>query len=192
MKKNILIVLFLSVAVIQVITPMSMIVKREYVLKNGEQFKFKTAPVDPYDAFRGRYVALRIEDDKITVSGELKLSNGQAVYAVINNDDQGFARIARISVDKPRGEAYIDAKVKYVLKDTACLDLPLDRYYMEEKAAPVAEKVYRQYAQRNKQDAYIIVRIKDGFVVIENLYVGGQKIEDAVRQEARDRPTMKQ
>jgi len=183
MKRNILIVLFLAVAVIQVITPLSMIIKREHVLKNGEQFKFKTAPVDPYDAFRGRYVALRIEDDKIAVPNELKLNNGQSVYAVINNDDQGFARIVRIGLDKPRGEAYIDAKVKYVLKDMAYLDLPLDRYYMEEKSAPKAEKIYRQFSQRDKQDAYIIVRIKDGFAVIENLYVGDKKIEDAVRQE---------
>lgn len=51
---------------------------------------------------------------------------------------------------------------------------------MEEKAAPAAERVYRQFAQRNKQNAYIVVRIKDGFAVIEGLYAGGQKIEDAV------------
>ncbi|MDD5136646.1 MAG: hypothetical protein PHN63_04800, partial [Candidatus Omnitrophica bacterium] len=58
----------------------------------------------------------------------------------------------------------------------------IDRYYMEEKAAPAAERAYRQSAQRDTQDAYIIVRIKDGFAIIENLYVGGQKIEDAVRK----------
>ena len=181
MKKSLVIALFLSISIIQVITPLSMIVKREYVLKNGEQFKFKTAPVDPYDAFRGRYVALRIQGDEISVPKELRLDNGQAIYAVINIDDQGFANLTRVSVDKPHGEAYILAKVKYVSGDKVFLDLPIDRYYMEEKSAPAAERVYRQFAQRNKQDAYIVVRIKDGFAVIESLYVGGQKIEDAVR-----------
>ena len=56
MKSKLIIGLFLGVSFIQIITPLSMIIKRESVLKNGGQFKFKTAPVDPYDAFRGRYV----------------------------------------------------------------------------------------------------------------------------------------
>ncbi|MDD5174780.1 MAG: GDYXXLXY domain-containing protein [Candidatus Omnitrophica bacterium] len=182
MKKSLVIALFLGISIVQVITPLSMIVKREYVLKNGEQFKFKTAPVDPYDAFRGRYVALRIQGDELSASKGLELSSGQTVYAVINTDDQGFAKIVRLSIDTPRGEAYIQAKVKYIFGDKITLDLPIDRYYMEEKAAPAADRIYRQFAQRDKQDAYIIVRIKDGFAVVESLYVGGQKIEDAVKQ----------
>jgi uncharacterized membrane-anchored protein len=71
--------------------------------------------------------------------------------------------------------------VRYISGDKVYLDLPIDRYYMEEKAAPAAERVYRQHTQRDKQDAYVTVRVKDGFAVIEGLFVGGQKIEDAVR-----------
>ena len=140
MKKSLIIALFLSISIIQVITPLSMILKREYVLKNGEQFKFKTAPVDPYDAFRGRYVALRIQGDEISTQKELKLNNGQAIYAVINTDDQGFAKLVRVSIDRPHGEAYIQAKVKYAFGDKISLDLPIDRYYMDERAAPAAKE----------------------------------------------------
>jgi hypothetical protein len=51
---------------------------------------------------------------------------------------------------------------------------------MEEKAAPAADKLYRQGSSK-KQNAYVLVRIKDGFVVIESLYVGGRPIEEAVK-----------
>lgn len=185
MKNRLIIGLFLCVSFIQIVTPLSMITKRETVLKNGEQFKFKTAPVDPYDAFRGRYVALRIEGDNVPVPKESKLKYGQTVYAIINTDEQGFAKFAAVTTDKPQGKSYIQAKVRYISGGKAYLDLSIDRYYMEEKAAPSAERIYRQYSQRGKEEAYVIIRVKDGFAVIENLYVRGQRIEDIVRQETK-------
>ena len=188
MKSKLIIGLFLAVSFIQIITPLSMIIKRESVLKNGGQFKFKTAPVDPYDAFRGRYVALKIEDNYVPAIKETKLSRGQTVYALINVDSQGFAKFTTVTTVRPSDKPYIQTritKMRHISQDKMYLDLPIDRYYMEEKAAPLAERIYQHYAQRGKQDAYIIVRIKDGFAVIESLYVGGQRIEDAVKQERK-------
>ncbi len=185
MKTKLIIGLFICVAIAQIVAPLSMIAKRECVFKNGAQFKFKTIPIDPYDVFRGRYVALRLENDYIPKTKETKLRPGEDVYALIETDNDGFSRVISATTVKPSGEAYIRAKIRYSYDDKTYLDLPIDRYYMEEKAAPIAEKIYRQHTQRNKQDAYVVVRIKDGFVVIENLFVGGQKIEDAVRQDTK-------
>lgn len=183
MKKGLLIALFILVAIIQIVAPLSMIIKRESVLKNGVQFKFRVAPVDPFDAFRGRYVAIKIEDDKIPVPEGTNFNYGQKVYALIAIDAEGFAKLFKITTVRPKNEAYIDAKVDYISKGNIYLGLPIDRYYMEEAAAPKAERLYRQHAMRgdNKRDAYILVKIKDGFPVIEQLYVGGARIEEAVK-----------
>ena len=62
------------------------------------------------------------------------------------------------------------------------LEVPLDRYYMEETAAPRAERLYREHNRQGEQDAYVVVRVKNGFPVIESLYVGGEKIEDALKR----------
>ena len=185
MKSKLIIGLFLAVSFIQIITPLSMIIKRESVLKNGGQFKFKTAPVDPYDVFRGRYVALQIENNYVPAIKETKFSGGQTVYALIDIDNQGFARFTAATTVRPPDKPYIQTKTRYVSGDKMYLDLPIDRYYMEEKAAPMAERIYQHYVQRGKQDAYVIVRIKDGFAVIESLYVGAQRIEDALKQERK-------
>lgn len=182
MKATTIIGLFFCLALAQIVTPLSMIAKRESVLKNGEQFKFKTAPVDPYDAFRGRYVALRIEEDYVPEVKELSLSSGKAVYALIDVDNQGFAKFTTVVTSRPRGKSYIQTKVRYISGNKVYLDLPIDRYYMQEKAAAAAERVYGQHTRGDKQDAYVTVRVKDGFAVIEGLFVGGQKIEDAVRK----------
>ncbi|MFH1046063.1 MAG: GDYXXLXY domain-containing protein [Candidatus Omnitrophota bacterium] len=182
MKKESLIGLLVCVALIQLAVPFSMIIRREEVLKTGAQFKFRTEPVDPYDAFRGRYVALKIKEDKVTSAFARELSGGQKIYAPIIVDEQGFAKFSAVTTKRPPKEvAYIQAQVSYIDHDSVCLSLPIDRYYMEEKAAARAEKIYWQQTRANKQDAYALVRIKDGFAVIEGLYVGGEKIEEAAR-----------
>ncbi len=181
MRKELIIGLFSGLILLQIAAPLSMIVKRESVLKNGIPFRFKTAPVDPYDAFRGRYVALRVEANKAIKPQGVDLKHGQKIYALIIVDEQGFANVFQITARKPQGAAYLTAKVSYFSSENVIIDLPIDRYYMEEKSAPLAEKVYREHSRRDKQDAYVIVRIKDGFAVIENLYVGGQRIEEVLK-----------
>lgn len=181
MKPRLIIGLFICLSLIQVITPLSMIVKRESALKSGEQFKFKAAPVDPYDAFRGRYVALQMEANYAPDTG-LNLRDGQRVYALIGVDSQGFAKFTAVALSRPRGQAYLQVNVRYVSGDKVYLELPMNRYYMEESAAPKAETLYREHVQGGKQEAYVTVRIKEGFAVIEDLYVGGRRIEEAVKR----------
>jgi uncharacterized membrane-anchored protein len=182
MKKGLIIGLFFCTALIQVITPLSMVLKRESVLKNGEQFKFKTAPVDPYDAFRGRYVALRIEEDKVTSPKGIRLRYDQRVYAHITVDEQGFAKFSTVTTSRPYGVPYIQAKVRRVSGGNVYLDLPIDRYYMEEKAAPAAERAYREHSREDSKDAYVTVRIESGFAVLEELYVGGKPILEFIKE----------
>lgn len=187
MTNKLIIRLFLCLALIQLLVPLSMIAKREIVLGNGARFKFKVAPVDPYDAFRGRYVALSIDKNYVPATAGIKVEHGQTVFALIGIDGQGFAELSGIAINRPVGKPYITTKVAsyFYQKDKIYLDLPINRYYMEEKSAPLAERIYQRHSQRNKRDAFVVVRVKGGIVVIENLYVGGQKIEDMVKQEMK-------
>jgi hypothetical protein len=115
------------------------------------------------------------------MANNLNLKQRLLIPTTLFGEDMLHCEFREMKFLSQKNSDWIMAKVKYVSGDKVFLDLPIDRYYMEEKSAPAAERVYRQFAQRNKQDAYIVVRIKDGFAVIESLYVGGQKIEDAVR-----------
>lgn len=181
MKTKTVIGLFLCAAFVQIAVSLSMIAQREIILNRGVQFKFRTVPVDPFDAFRGRYVALRIEGNHLPEPDGIKLKNNQSVFVLIEEDEEGFARLAAI-VPRPYGlQPYIRAKVKNVSGGRVHLKFPVDRYYMEEKSAGQAEESYRR--RSGKRDAYITVRIKGGYAVVESLFVGGRRIEDAVRQE---------
>ncbi|MDD2751640.1 MAG: GDYXXLXY domain-containing protein [Candidatus Omnitrophica bacterium] len=181
MNKKLIFGLFFILAVLQLAVGFSMIAQREKVLRQGKQFRFKTIPVDPYDAFRGRYIALRIGADKVKKPQGLNLQYGERVYALISVNSQGFAEFSELTKQRPQTGDFIESKVNSFSGDYIMIELPFERYYMQEEAAPSAEKVYQQRARDRKEDTYITVRVKDGFGVIEGLYIGTQRIEDYIK-----------
>ena len=162
----------------QLAAPASMILKRERVLAHGQAFKFRTAPVDPYDAFRGRYVALGFDQRSIAVPHGHDFARGQTVHAVLVEDAEGFATLAGLRRDRPDAEPYLTTRIQYVGGNQVHLRLPFDRFYMDENEAPAAEQAYRQNSARSNRNAYIQVRIEKGFGVIEDLYVDDAPIRE--------------
>ena len=160
--------IFLLVAAVQLGVPASMIVKRNNTLKNGEVYKFKTRPVDPYDAFRGRYVALGFEQ-------------GEELYAILDIDSDGFDKIVDLKRERPENKSFLTVRVSYHSRDSVRLDLPFDRYYMNEKLAPRADRAYREFSRVGKQKAYVTVRILDGFAVLEELYIDDKPIHEYLK-----------
>ncbi len=168
------------VAAAQLGVPAWMIIRREETLRTGEVFKFRTLPVDPYDAFRGRYVSLRIEQNALPIPSGAQWKNGQEVFALIETDTNGFSRLGELRATRPDGRPYLTVRVNQIAGPTAYVRVPLDRYYMEESLAPAAEKAYREHSRVNNRTAYITARVRDGNGVIENLWIDGVPIRDFV------------
>jgi uncharacterized membrane-anchored protein len=183
MKRVHLLGCFIVLALVQAAVPLAMIARRESVYSQGTSYKFKTAPVDPYDAFRGRYVALRVEAQEVSVPAGVELHPRQTVYVRLETDDAGFGRVAEVWGLPPRHTPYAIAKVAYLTSKGVAVQLPIDRYYMEETAAQRAERMYAESVRTSPQDSYCIVKVKDGMMLVEGVYIGGVRLEDAVRQE---------
>jgi uncharacterized membrane-anchored protein len=175
--------LLVFLCLVQLGVPAFMIARREHVLHAGRALKFKTAPVDPYDAFRGRYVALNFEAATVTgIPLPPGLRHGMRVYALLGEDDQGFARVTALSLARPPGGPCLRARVQYPAPDRVSLELPFDRYYMEETKAPAAEDAYRRNNRGEAGNAYAVVRVLGTQAVLEDLYVGGLPVEEFLRQ----------
>ena len=159
--------------VAQLYVPISMMNNRYDILNTGQEYKFKVKPVDPYDAFHGRYVAIRVENEN-RITGPADKKKG---YVVLNTDASGYSHIEKVTDTVPDGQNYIKVKLGY----NGNPDLPFDRYYMEEKLAPEAERIYNS----GNKDAYIKVRVKNGVGVIEGLYIEDMRIEEYVKKAAK-------
>lgn len=164
--------------------PASIIWRFESALRDGKLFKFQTRPVDPYDAFRGRYVALGFSQENVPWKyTAVPLKRGENMYALIENDTNGFARIKNLSAERPQTGDYIGVKIRYAASPTnVFVQLPFDRYYMNEKKAPAAEDAYRKHSVRGQQDAYVTVRVRAGRAVIEDLYIAGKPIREFLKK----------
>ena len=186
-KRRAFLILFIVVVLVQIGFLFSMIRKRENTLNQGMEFRFKIAPVDPYDPVRGRYLALSLDARYVTVPEPGEYFRNQKVYAILDIDNQGFAKIARLSTERPMYDNFFNTKIGYISvehtsgKGRVFLDLPFTRYYMDEFEAPQAEKVYREKQANEHTHMYIKVRVKNGFGVIEGLYIDGIHIREYVK-----------
>ena len=177
-RRKVRLTIFFLVAVVQLLVPLYMIWHWEDILVNGRQYRWATAPVDPYDALRGRYVELRFKENKGPVLGGATLRSRQKAFAVIDADANGYARIRGVSPERPVGDEYVAVRVNYVQGNIAQVTLPFRRFYMREELAPAAEQAYGKSAGK---DAAVTVRLKDGLGVVEQLYIGEQTINDYLR-----------
>ena len=145
-RRKAILVSVLLVALVQVAVPVSMIVRRELCLRRGDQFKFETRPVDPYDAFRGRYARLWLNASQAPVVPEVSLRRGERVYGWLTVGADGFATFSRFTREAPDDTPYLKVRYNWSSTNETHVELPFDRYYMEESAAPDAERIYRQQA----------------------------------------------
>ena len=180
-------VAFVLVAAAQIYIPAEMIRGREEVIANGKMFKFSTEPVDPADVMRGRFILLRFRENSVLVIGDSTFINGEDAYIILEQDADGFAKIDRLTKNKPIQPAdYLKIKIGNVFldKDTTSvyIEYPFDRYYMEEYYAPKAEEVYTESLRDTSAITYAVVMILDGEAVLTDVMVNERPISEVVKE----------
>lgn len=183
------IAVFALMVLAQWYVPISMIRGQERIVKEGISFKFKVAPIDPHDHFRGKYVWLNYEQSAIKVKpnsewpSEWDYREKQA-FATISIDSAGYAIFNDLLLEKPSSGNYLRLKVSWFDNDQniAHVEIPFDRYYMEESKAHEAESLYNESFRNpeNPKQAWAIISILEGEGVLQGLYLEGKSIENWV------------
>ena len=188
MNKRTVFLLFCALALVQLLVPAWMIGRSEVVLATGKAFLFKTQPVDPYDAFRGRYVALRIDPDTMTAPPGQPFYNKKRAYLTLGVDADGFATVEAIGLRPPDEGDYLGVDINYVSGDVVHFDYPFDRYYMDEHLAPEAEYAYNRlnWNPEDEAKAYVAVRVRGGYGVLEELYLDGLPVQEYLEAKAAE------
>ncbi|WP_197077361.1 GDYXXLXY domain-containing protein [Lacinutrix sp. Hel_I_90] len=182
MKLIYLFMLFVALAITQLFVPVHMIFGEENVLNTGKAYKFKTAPVDPSDPYRGKYITLQYDINSITTNDSIWKRN-EAIYVYIEEDSLGFAELVKVSKTPLAIENdYVIAEVNwyddYVKKVN--FQLPFNRFYMEESKAKPAELAFRK-AQRDSlpNNVYALVFIKEGKAVLQDVFINDIPIAES-------------
>jgi uncharacterized membrane-anchored protein len=179
------VIIFAVVALLQLSVPASVIWKREQTLRHGRVWKFKTEPVDPVDAVRGRYIALRLAGDAIPAAQQSESEQFPAdttIYVLLKEDAEGFAEIERVSTTPMKGDNVIRTQAGSRWREKVRhINFPFDRLWVSEKVAPEAEKAYLENSRRDKENTYVTVRVREGDAALEQLFIGGESLADYLR-----------
>ncbi|MBN2326348.1 MAG: GDYXXLXY domain-containing protein [Candidatus Omnitrophica bacterium] len=167
---------FLCLALVQLFVPAWIIIQREMTLRNGQPFRFQTDPISVKDIFDKRSISLPISQNPVPKPSNIQLFPNQLVYVLVDKDDQGFARIESLSLHKPKGNDFFKAEVDYVKGRQVYLNLPFDRYYLEEKPFPAVSDDYQKNDRKAPQEGSVVVRIDKGRAVLEELYIEGKPV----------------
>lgn len=172
------IVIFAIVALLQLSVPASMIWNRERTLKQGRVWKFRTAPVDPIDAIRGRYIALRFDAEEFTQVEDFRDGN---VYVTLKENADGFAEVAHATEKPEAGDNVVSARGGYNDAPKRRVYFPFDHYWVSERDAVAADAAYAKNTTREKHNAYVTVRVRSGDAAIEELYIDDQPLKEYLR-----------
>jgi uncharacterized membrane-anchored protein len=180
----------------QVAVLAAMISGKERTLRDGEVFRFKTRPVDPADPFRGRYVWLGFEDNYIPLlpNQAPDMTYRQPIYAFIATNSEGFAHFSGWSAKRPAAGPYLmtrslgdhsvwDPTTKTSTRKGLRIEMPFDRFYMDEVKAPRAEQAV--WDATRSTNCWAVVRVHNGRAVIEDVYAKGQSIRALVAEKKR-------
>jgi uncharacterized membrane-anchored protein len=184
MKKNALYIVYAAVIAAQLFVPGRMVCSSEDILVTGARYRFVTVPVDPVDAFRGKYINLNFSAASCTMDTAEKIKDGAKAYAVLARDLTGYATVTGLVSHKPEQGDFIRVKVIWARGGKAQVRFPFEKFFLDENMAAGAEKLYREHNIRGRQDAYAVVRVKNGRAVIEDMIIGGLPVREAVKKAA--------
>ena len=194
-KKQILLTAFILIALVQLYVPAKMIWQNETILDSGTEYKFRTAPIDPSDPLRGKFITLSYSENTIGVENEKDWIFGEVIYVTLTTGHDGFAKINSISKTKPAGnQDFINAKVGFVTvngSNILTVQYPFNRYYMEESKAPDAEQAYIQSQLDTTKITYALVKIRNGNAVLKDVIIDGKSIKEIVKANQKENKKIK-
>ena len=205
MKKNYyvagIVLLVLSI-IAAFMVPITQIIKYQDILNNGVAVKVRLNGFDPYDAFRGRFVAINLNFGSYKLPEPMTQDQFFPIYQrkypvniVLEKDKDGFASIKKMSFNlnetydanevvmrgnQSRWQVTYEGKNNGYWNNSRMIAITptthINRFYMNEFFAPRAEQLLRDNKVREK--AYAIVKIKNKIPVIENIYIDDKLISD--------------
>ena len=178
--KMLRILIFGVVALAQLAVPATMVWQRDQTLKQGRIWKFRTAPVDPVDVIRGRYIALRFTAEEFAAPAKFEAGNN-SVYAVLKEGTDGFANIDHLTTEPMATDDAVPVDSVWWYGGKQEVRFPFNKFWLAEANAAAAERAYVENNRRDNQNAYVTVRVRRGDAALDQLYIDNQPLSDYLR-----------
>lgn len=148
--------LFWTLVAVQALVPLGLIAWNEVALAHGTEVVLRTAPVDPLDLFRGRYVTLSYEISSLPATGA---RDGDTVYVALRRSGDRWTGDAA-TLTRPAGGTFIRGTYT-----GSRIEYGIETYYADEDEARRLER-----EARDRLDVRVVLD-DDGKARIEDMSV---------------------
>lgn len=185
---------------IALVYPIGKIISFEYPSVPPTTYLFETEIFDPYDPMRGRYVQLNFKQNEVRLPHKntrpAELSFGSVCYAVLETNPDGTARIVDLLPEQrqiPDGKDFLKVKYRHFRQDydqehrrhentgIHVIELPFNRFYLNERLAPMAEEQLQRHTRRGSALARVKVYHNGNFALVD-LIVDGKPLLERLRE----------
>lgn len=179
---------FAVAAVAQWFLPLSGIWQHERVIARGTLVRIECGAPDPYDPLRGRYLAVRPAQSSVSKPEGFPLGGGKVpVWATLEAGDDGLSRVKSLSLEPVSGPTVISLTARFSGTsngtDVIWLKWPFDRFYLNERLAPDADKLVAERLQAGEKPVAEI-RLFHGQAVLTDVLIDGVSIRQVAKQQA--------
>ena len=188
-------VVFALAAVAQCVAPLAGVIGRERVARHGTSFRVRCDAPDPYDPFRGRFLAVRPEQTTVAAPAGMPVGEIVTAWGVLAVGDDGLARIERLELAPSAGANVIRVRAVRHAGDRAQVRWPFDRFYLNERLAPEADAVVARAVRERRGPVGSVAataalpvaefRLLDGRAVLVDVLLDGVSVRDLAKQGGR-------
>ena len=181
-------IVFLLAAAAQWLVPLAGIWRHERIIARGSVVRIRCAAPDPYDALRGRYLAVRPAESRLPTPEGMPDGDVVPVWATLVADADGLSRIESLSLAPVSGPTVIRlvARRRWFGEggSTVFIEWPFDRFYLNERLAPDADTIVADLFQHGGQPVAEF-RLLDGRAILTDVLIDGTPIREVVRHQKR-------
>jgi uncharacterized membrane-anchored protein len=182
-NKNLLLGVFVLVALIQLFVPGKMIYDHERIIRQGREYKFKMAAYDPSDFIRGKYLNINYTNNEILISKKDGWDNGESVYVILNVGNDGYAMIQSVSRIMPASNvSFVKVRIRSLGTEKMFVEYPFNKYFLDESKAEKTQKMINDIFHGKDLVCYARVSINEGDFVIQDLIINGLSLNYMLKE----------
>ena len=150
----------IAVLVLVLVVVLSFILYNQWPFMTGKKIVLATQPVDPFDPFRGQYMAINYEISRINDIEGFK--EGDSVYISLKEDKQGIWRKEGVSKLKPNKGDFIKGEVTSVYRNSIRIEYGIEQFFFERHAKLPTRNITVEAVVANSGRAKLVQLLHNG------------------------------
>ncbi|MEK0421310.1 MAG: hypothetical protein RLZZ161_1161 [Bacteroidota bacterium] len=171
------------VALLQLLFLGGLLYDYEKTKTEGALFRLELQMYDPYDMFRGNYMALNFKENRIKMPVFKPRWDEKFYVKLVRNPKTGFAMPKQVSLKYNGGDDWVEVSNSggsvVDNSDTLLLfSFMQDRFFISENKVKKADEALRKATADSSKRCWAEMRVRNGTAILTDVKIDGKSLKD--------------